>query len=193
MQVVAGRAEELERTRPFGLLAEAFGCASTSPDPRRAAISALLATHGRSNQGPITVTSDPGLQFRTVDALLQSARDERSAALVLRGEPGIGKSALLAYAIERAVDMERLRAAGVEAEAQLPFAGLQALLLSKLDLLDIIPAPQARALRAALALSPPEDDSRLAAYAGTPAGEIPSAHAASARARKNELSAAVTT
>jgi DNA-binding CsgD family transcriptional regulator len=75
MQVVAGRAEELERTRPFGLLAEAFGCASTSPDPRRAAISALLATHGRSNQGPITVTSDPGLQFRTVDAFADLAEE----------------------------------------------------------------------------------------------------------------------
>jgi predicted ATPase len=75
MQVVAGRAEELERTRPFGLLAEAFGCASTSPDPRRTAISALLATHGRSNQGPITVTSDPGLQFRTVDAFADLAEE----------------------------------------------------------------------------------------------------------------------
>jgi DNA-binding CsgD family transcriptional regulator/tetratricopeptide (TPR) repeat protein len=68
MQVVAGRAEELERTRPFGLLAAAFGCAPSSPDPRRAAIAALLATHGPGDQGPITVTSDPGLQFRTVDA-----------------------------------------------------------------------------------------------------------------------------
>jgi len=68
MQVVAGRAEELERTRPFGLLAAAFGCASSSPDPRRAAIAALLATHGRGDQGPITVTSDPGLRFRAVDA-----------------------------------------------------------------------------------------------------------------------------
>lgn len=68
MQVVAGRAEELERTRPFGLLAAAFGCASIAPDPRRAAITALLATHGRGDQGPITVTSDPGLQFRAGDA-----------------------------------------------------------------------------------------------------------------------------
>jgi DNA-binding CsgD family transcriptional regulator len=75
MQVVAGRAEELERTRPFGLLAAAFECASTSPDPRRAAISALLATHGGNNQDPITVTSDPGLQFRTVDAFADLAEE----------------------------------------------------------------------------------------------------------------------
>jgi len=68
MRVVAGRAEELERTRPFGLLAGAFGCASSSPDPRRAAIATLLATHGSGERAPITVTSDPGLQFRAVDA-----------------------------------------------------------------------------------------------------------------------------
>jgi DNA-binding CsgD family transcriptional regulator len=68
MQVVAGRAEELERTRPFGLLAATFGCATSSRDPRLAAIGALLATHGAGDRGPITVTSDPGLLFRTVDA-----------------------------------------------------------------------------------------------------------------------------
>src|SRR5271169_4812228 len=68
MQVVAGRAEELERTRPFGLLAATFGCATSSPDPRLAAIGALLATHGAGDRGPITVTSDPGLLFLTVDA-----------------------------------------------------------------------------------------------------------------------------
>ena len=68
MQVAAGRAEELERTRPFGLVAAAFGCARSSPDPRRAAIAALLAARGGGDRGPITVTSDPGLRFRAVDA-----------------------------------------------------------------------------------------------------------------------------
>jgi predicted ATPase len=43
-EVVAGRARELERTRPFSLLADSFGCVRSSPDPRRAAIAALLAT-----------------------------------------------------------------------------------------------------------------------------------------------------
>jgi DNA-binding CsgD family transcriptional regulator/tetratricopeptide (TPR) repeat protein len=75
MQVVAGQAVELERTRPFGLLTGAFGCVPTSADPRRVAISALLATHGRSDQGPITVTSDPGLQFRAVDAFADLAEE----------------------------------------------------------------------------------------------------------------------
>jgi predicted ATPase len=44
MRVAAARAEELERTRPFGVLAAAFGCTRSSPDPRRAAIAALLAS-----------------------------------------------------------------------------------------------------------------------------------------------------
>src|SRR5262245_31598971 len=68
MQVAAGRAEELEQTRPFGLMASAFECARSSSDPRRAAIADLLAAEGDRARGPITVTSDPGLRFRAVDA-----------------------------------------------------------------------------------------------------------------------------
>jgi DNA-binding CsgD family transcriptional regulator/tetratricopeptide (TPR) repeat protein len=68
MRVAAGRAEELERTRPFGVLAAMFGCTRSSPDPRRAVIAGLLAAPGAGEQGPITVTSDPGLRFRVVDA-----------------------------------------------------------------------------------------------------------------------------
>src|SRR5690349_18299364 len=68
MRVAAGRAEELERTRPFGVLAATLGCARSSPDPRQAAIAALLAGPGAGELGPITVTSDPGLRFRVVDA-----------------------------------------------------------------------------------------------------------------------------
>jgi AAA ATPase domain len=68
IQVAAGRAEELEGMRPFGLMTGVFGCTRSSPDPRRAAIAELLSgTAGERN--PITVTSDPGLRFRVVDAL----------------------------------------------------------------------------------------------------------------------------
>ena len=74
MQVAAARAEELERTRPFGLVAAAFGCVRSSPDPRRAAIAALLAIRG-GDRGPITVTSDPGLRFRAVDAFADLAEE----------------------------------------------------------------------------------------------------------------------
>jgi DNA-binding CsgD family transcriptional regulator len=69
MQVMSGRAEEMERTRPFGLVADVFGCARSARDPRRAAIAAMLSGGG-GDRGPITVTSDPGLQFRVVDAFV---------------------------------------------------------------------------------------------------------------------------
>jgi DNA-binding CsgD family transcriptional regulator len=68
MSVVAGRSRELETNRPFGVLEDAFGVSASSPDPRRARIAALLATHSDGARGPVTVTSDPGLQFRAVDA-----------------------------------------------------------------------------------------------------------------------------
>jgi len=90
---------------------------------------------------------------RTLDALLQSARDERSSALVVRGEPGIGKTALLGYAAQSASDMKVLRCVGIEAEHELPFAGMHQLVRPCLGLLDQLPAPQAAALRGALGLS----------------------------------------
>ncbi len=75
MQIAAGRAEELERTRPFGAVADAFGCAHSSSDPRRVAVATLLSTHASSDRGPITVSTDPGLQFRAVDAFSDLAEE----------------------------------------------------------------------------------------------------------------------
>ncbi|MER6359346.1 AAA family ATPase [Kitasatospora sp. NPDC001527] len=88
-----------------------------------------------------------------VDALLDGARDGRSGVLVLRGEPGIGKTALLEYAVSAAGDGVRvIRATGVEYEAELPFAGLSLLLASGLDRLDALPGPQRRSLEGAFGL-----------------------------------------
>ena len=75
VQIAAGRAEELEQGRPFGLMAMAFGCVRPTPDRRRAAIEELLVTGGAGDEGPITVTSDPGLQFRVVDAFADLAEE----------------------------------------------------------------------------------------------------------------------
>ena len=75
MQVIAGGAEELQRTRPFGVVADAFGCVRSSPDPRRAAIARLLAGGGLGERDPITVTSDQGLRFRAVDAFADLAEE----------------------------------------------------------------------------------------------------------------------
>jgi len=85
MRVAAGRAEELERTRPFGLLAAAFGCTRSAPDPRRAAIAALLAAPASGDLGPITVTSDPGLRFRVVDAFTDLAEELALAGPLVLG------------------------------------------------------------------------------------------------------------
>jgi DNA-binding CsgD family transcriptional regulator len=84
--------------------------------------------------------------------LLEDARASKSGALVLRGEAGIGKTALLEDARERAADMHVLRARGVESEFELPYAGLHQLLRPALDHVERLPPPQAAALRAALGL-----------------------------------------
>jgi DNA-binding CsgD family transcriptional regulator len=88
-----------------------------------------------------------------VDQLLDQARGGRSAVLVLRGEPGIGKTALLEYALAAAPDMSVLRCAGIEAEHEFPFAGLHQLLRPCVGWLDRLPGPQAAALRGAFGLS----------------------------------------
>jgi DNA-binding CsgD family transcriptional regulator/tetratricopeptide (TPR) repeat protein len=84
LEVVAGRGQDLERNRPFGLLADGFGCTRSSPDPRRAAIAALLATH-HGDRGVTTVSSDPGLQFQAVDAFVDLVE-----ALARRGPLALG-------------------------------------------------------------------------------------------------------
>uniref|UniRef100_UPI0005A72601 AAA family ATPase n=1 Tax=Streptacidiphilus carbonis TaxID=105422 RepID=UPI0005A72601 len=88
-----------------------------------------------------------------VEALLQGARAGRSGVLVLRGEPGIGKTALLDHAVAAAGGFRVVRATGVEYEADLPFAGLNLLLAPALDRLPGLPGPQRRALQRAFGLS----------------------------------------
>ena len=88
-----------------------------------------------------------------VGALLGAARESRSGALVLRGEPGVGKTALLEDVRDRAADMHVLAARGVESESELPFAGLHQLLRPALHLLDALPGPQQGALEGALGLA----------------------------------------
>ena len=63
-----------------------------------------------------------------LDRLLDGARAGRSGALVVQGEPGVGKTALLDYAIASASDLRVLDAVGVESEMELAFAGLQPLI-----------------------------------------------------------------
>lgn len=91
---------------------------------------------------------------QALGALIDGAREGRSAVLVLRGEAGIGKTVLLEDAAARAEGLRVLRGTGLEAEAELPFAGLQLLLSPALDRLPGLPDPQREALSAALGLGP---------------------------------------
>ena len=68
-----------------------------------------------------------------IDGMLEDAREGRSGVLVLRAEAGVGKTALLDYAIRSAGDLWVLRAVGVEAEMELPFAALHQLCAPLLD------------------------------------------------------------
>ena len=89
---------------------------------------------------------------RTIATLLAGARVGDSRVLVLSGEPGIGKTALLTEAAGLVEEMQVLRCQGVESEQFVPFAGLLQLLRPVLPLLDQIPDPQAsRALLRAAA------------------------------------------
>src|SRR3954454_8290290 len=92
-------------------------------------------------------------ECETLDRLLESVRGGQSATLVLRGKPGIGKTALLDYAIDSASDLRVVRAAAVESEIELPFAGLHQLCVPLLDRLACLPPPQRETLETVFGLS----------------------------------------
>ncbi len=101
-------------------------------------------------------------ELALLDDRLAAARRGHSFALLVQGEPGIGKSALLDEAVRRAAGFRVLRAAGYEAEADIPFAGVSALAAPLLELRERLPPGQARALGVALALEPPTPQDRFA-------------------------------
>jgi DNA-binding CsgD family transcriptional regulator len=88
-----------------------------------------------------------------IGELLDDARASRSGVLVVSGEPGVGKSALLEDARDRAEGMHVLSGAGVESEAQLPFAALHQVVRPILAHVESLPRPQAAALRGSLGLA----------------------------------------
>jgi len=102
---------------------------------------------------------DRAAETAALDGVLGAARDGLSGVLVLRGEAGIGKTALLEWAAGRAGNMRLARVAGVQAEMGMGFAGLHQLLVPFLDGLDELPGPQRQALGSAFGLvaGPPPD------------------------------------
>ncbi|MFG1687237.1 AAA family ATPase [Nonomuraea sp. NPDC049269] len=95
-----------------------------------------------------------GAEQAEVDALLEAARAGRSGAVIVKGETGIGKSALLDYAAEQAAGWPMLRTLGVESESELPFAALHLLLRPVLGHVERMPPGQAAALRGAIGAAP---------------------------------------
>jgi len=82
-----------------------------------------------------------------LEEFLAAVRDGESRALVLHGEPGVGKTALLEFVVKRAADCRVISVSGVQSEMELPFAALHQVCAPLLDRLAAIPAPQAAALR----------------------------------------------
>jgi DNA-binding CsgD family transcriptional regulator len=91
-------------------------------------------------------------ECETLDRLLADVHAGQSRVLVLRGEAGVGKTALLKYVAEDASGCRVARAAGVQSEMELPFAGLHQLCAPMFDSLNRIPKPQGDALRVAFGL-----------------------------------------
>ena len=89
---------------------------------------------------------DRSAEKQALHEVLDSVRAGMSGSLVLRGEPGVGKSALLGYAVERAADLQLVRMVAVESEKTLGFAAVHQLLVPFLPAVDRLPEPQRRAL-----------------------------------------------
>ena len=97
--------------------------------------------------------TDRRAECRVLDRLLEAVRAGESRVLVVHGEPGVGKSALLEYLAGRAGGCRVLRVSGVQSEMELAFAGLHQLCAPLLGRLDALPGPQAEALRTAFGMS----------------------------------------
>ncbi|HEY1000331.1 MAG TPA: ATP-binding protein, partial [Streptosporangiaceae bacterium] len=107
----------------------------------------------------MTPLTDRHRERGLLDRLVDAVRAGESKVLVLRGEPGVGKTVLLDYLTRRAQGCHLLRAAGVQSEMELAFAGLHQLCAPLLVRMDQLPVPQRDALRIAFGLSagPPPD------------------------------------
>ena len=106
----------------------------------------------RTRSEPMPMLLNRQHERAALDDLLGALRAGRGRALVVRGEAGVGKSALLEYVVGAAADMRVARAVGVESEMELAFAGLHLLCAPLLGRLESLPAPQRDALGTAFGL-----------------------------------------
>ncbi|MFE3029633.1 AAA family ATPase [Nocardia tengchongensis] len=107
---------------------------------------------GCSGLGRSTSLIGRAAELETCGDLLEAVRTGESRVLVLSGDPGVGKSALLDQLTGRATDCQVFRVVGVQSEMELVFAGLHQLCAPMLDRVDTLPDPQRDALRAAFGL-----------------------------------------
>jgi len=118
-------------------------------------------SHTGKDQGALRPSGAAGMsgvlgrdaECAALDRALDEVRAGRGAVLVLRGEAGIGKSALLDYMTGRASEFHIARASGIESEVELPFAGLERLLGPMLRRAETLPSPQRDALNAAFGIA----------------------------------------
>src|SRR6201986_2046397 len=103
-------------------------------------------------EGPAEVLHGRRVEREAVERLLEEVRGSQSRVLVVSGEPGVGKTALLQSAITSAAGFRVMRAVAAESEMELAFAALQLLCAPMLDRLDSVPAPQRDALGVAFGL-----------------------------------------
>jgi hypothetical protein len=106
----------------------------------------------RTRSGLAPELQDRKRERRTLDALVADLHSGRGCALMVHGEAGVGKSALLEYVAGTAAGMQVVRVAGVQSEMELAFASLHPLCTPMLDRLERLPAPQRGALEVAFGL-----------------------------------------
>jgi hypothetical protein len=111
-----------------------------------------MTTHSGID-GPAAGLTGRLAERAVLDRFVAGVRAGEGRALVLRGEPGVGKTALLDYLAGRAPGCRVVRAAGVQSEMELAFAGLHQLCAPMLDQAESLPVPQREALRTAFGLS----------------------------------------
>ncbi|MCS5720292.1 DUF2791 family P-loop domain-containing protein [Herbiconiux sp. CPCC 205763] len=133
----------------------------TSPTDDARAVGRGLAERARNPQEWVGSVPQPGSPSRLIgrqpecerlSGLLTAAREGRGGVLIVRGEAGVGKSALLQFLLEQATDCQVARVVGVESEAELAYAGLHQLCAPFLSRFDALPAPQNHALRTVFGL-----------------------------------------
>ncbi len=129
--------------------------ARTGGSARSSIVKLLCVLHGRD------------VERATIAALIDAAWASRGGTLVIHGEPGVGKSALLADTAQRAEGMQVLWTQGIESESPLAFAALHRLLRPIAHHIAALPPPQARALRAAFGEEEGVGGDRFLVFLGT--------------------------